>query len=164
MMQKKYNEGVICSVTAWIMENLDQRLSIDDIAAKSGYSKWYLQKIFARYHNETLARFIRKKKLTRCVSELKYTDMPIIRLAVKYHFESQQSFTRSFKQVMGCTPLLCRKRKLEGEAKQLLRASDDPCAICRQVAFTQSERENLLASPAPLKRDLISVRTSYAVR
>ena len=47
-------------MTEWIMANTDQRLSIDDIALKSGYSKWYLQKLFARYHNETLARFIRK--------------------------------------------------------------------------------------------------------
>ncbi len=73
MMQQKYNQGVIDSVTEWIMANLDQRLSIDDIALKSGYSKWYLQKLFARYHNETLARYIRKKKLICCVNELKFS-------------------------------------------------------------------------------------------
>lgn len=147
-MQQKHNEGVINSVTQWIMNNLDQRLSIDDIAAKSGYSKWYLQKLFARYHNETLARYIRKKKLACCVSELKYTGLPIINLAVKYHFESQQSFTRSFKQVMGCTPLFCRKRKLDHEASQRLRASDDPCAICRQADFSRSEQQTAISLPA----------------
>lgn len=50
MQERKYNEGVILAVTDWIVDNLDQRLSIDDIAQKSGYSKWYLQKLFARCH------------------------------------------------------------------------------------------------------------------
>jgi len=58
MNDNKYNESVIVSITEWINHNLDQRLSIDDISEKAGYSKWYLQKLFARYHNETLARYI----------------------------------------------------------------------------------------------------------
>ena len=147
MMQQKYNEGVIDSVTKWILQNLDQRLSIDDIAEKSGYSKWYLQKLFARYHNETLARYIRKKKLVSCVAELKYSNAPIISLAVKYHFESQQSFTRSFKQVMGCTPLFCRKRQLSADTQQAFQLSDDPCAICRKQEFNRSEHEKQLRAP-----------------
>ena len=54
MREKKYNEEVIDSVTEWINTHLDQRLSIDDIAEKAGYSKWYLQKLFARCRNEKL--------------------------------------------------------------------------------------------------------------
>ena len=86
MNERKYNESVIVSVTEWIDNNLDQRLSVDDIAEKAGYSKWYLQKLFARYHNETLARYIRKRKLAACVNDLKNSRTPIISLALKYHF------------------------------------------------------------------------------
>lgn len=133
MNENKYNESVIISVTEWINNNLDQRLSIDDIAEKAGYSKWYLQKLFARYHNETLARYIRKKKLNASVKDLKNSNTPIISLALKYHFESQQSFTRSFKQIMGCTPSACRKRLMNDEAKQQMGDVDDPCALCGYV-------------------------------
>ncbi|MEG3110885.1 MULTISPECIES: helix-turn-helix domain-containing protein [Pantoea] len=130
MNENKYNEGVIISITEWINNNLNQRLSINDIAEKSGYSKWYLQKLFARYHHETLARYIRKRKLAACVHDLKNSNAPIISLAVKYHFESQQSFTRSFKQVMGCTPSVCRKRQLNAETQAQLEKSHNPCALC----------------------------------
>jgi len=147
MTQPKYNEGVIDSVTEWIMSNLDQRLSIDDIALKSGYSKWYLQKLFARYHNETLARYIRKKKLIHCINDLKNSNAPIISLAVKYHFESQQSFTRSFKHVLGCTPLFCRKRQLDKETQQALHESNDPCVLCRQAGFDVTERTREIVAP-----------------
>ncbi|MGK3142544.1 helix-turn-helix domain-containing protein [Pantoea sp. C2G6] len=129
MNENKYNESVIISVTEWINCHLDQRLSIDDIACKAGYSKWYLQKLFARYHDETLARYIRKQKLIASIYELKNSRTPIITLALKYHFESQQSFTRAFKQVMGCTPSACRKRPFNAGAPPLSSGAD-PCGQC----------------------------------
>lgn len=133
MREKKYNEEVIDSITDWINSHLDQRLSIDDIAEKSGYSKWYLQKLFARCRNETLARYIRQRKLAACVYALKSSSTPIITLAMKYHFESQQSFTRSFKQVMGCTPYVCRKRQLDAQTQAQLEGNTNPCELCRQA-------------------------------
>lgn len=149
MGEHKYNESVIISITEWINHNLDQRLSVDDIAEKAGYSKWYLQKLFARYHNETLARYIRKKKLNACVNDLKNSRTPIISLALKYHFESQQSFTRSFRQIMGCTPSACRKRLLSEEAKQQPDYADDPCAQCSYARHEKSQQdERVTCRPA----------------
>lgn len=140
MNERKYNESVIVSITEWINNNLEQRLSVDDIAEKAGYSKWYLQKLFARYHNETLARYIRKRKLAACVNDLKNSRTPIINLALKYHFESQQSFTRSFKQLMGCTPSVCRRRQLDEAARQQLADTANPCALCSYAQPKSSEK------------------------
>ncbi|MBE5253127.1 MAG: helix-turn-helix domain-containing protein [Enterobacterales bacterium endosymbiont of Blomia tropicalis] len=138
MSDKKYNEGVIISLTLWINNHLDQRLTVDDIAEKAGYSKWYLQKLFARYQNETLARYIRKRKLAACVHDLKNSNAPIIGLAIKYHFESQQSFTRAFKHVMGCTPRVCRKRQLDAETQAQLADCPHPCALCMQATTARA--------------------------
>ena len=41
-----YQQQVITQLLAWIEQNLDQPLTLDDIAAKSGYSKWHLQRLF----------------------------------------------------------------------------------------------------------------------
>lgn len=146
MREKKYNEEVIDSVTEWINTHLDQRLSIDDIAEKAGYSKWYLQKLFARCRNETLARYIRKRKLADCVHALKSSHTPIITLAMKYHFESQQSFTRSFKQVMGCTPYVCRKRQLDPDIQARLEGYINPCELCRQAQPVVNTHKRFISS------------------
>jgi len=150
MNENKYNESVIISVTEWINNNLDQRLSVDDIAIKAGYSKWYLQKLFARYHDETLARYIRKKKLNASILDLKNSQVPIINLALKYHFESQQSFTRSFKQVMGCTPSACRKRPLNSETPSHLADSAHPCTLC-SYAQREGDREKCSEVTHPIR-------------
>lgn len=35
---------IITDLIGWIEENLSTTLSLDDIAGKSGYSRWYLQR------------------------------------------------------------------------------------------------------------------------
>lgn len=39
---------IITDLIAWIEENIIPALSLDDIAGKSGYSKWYLQRMFKK--------------------------------------------------------------------------------------------------------------------
>jgi len=39
---------IITDLIGWIEENLSTTLSLDDIAGKSGYSKWYLQRMFKK--------------------------------------------------------------------------------------------------------------------
>lgn len=137
MRAEKYNQSVIKTLTTWIDANLNQRLSVDDIASKAGYSKWYLQKLFAQCTNETLASYIRKRKMIACVNDLKNSNIAIIQLAVKYHFDSQQSFTRAFKKNMGCTPYACRKLKLSAEGHALLETSTNPCGVCERYGLCE---------------------------
>lgn len=35
-----------CDLIDWIEKNLTDKLTIDDVAARAGYSKWHLQRIF----------------------------------------------------------------------------------------------------------------------
>ncbi|CVC77114.1 Right origin-binding protein [Serratia marcescens] len=44
-----HQQQVIEQLLAWIEQSLDQPLTLDDIAAKSGYSKWHLQRMFKQH-------------------------------------------------------------------------------------------------------------------
>lgn len=95
---------VISHIILWIDSNIEQRLSIDDVAKKSGYSKWHFQRMFSDETGQSLATFIRDRKLTYIVDELLFTNESIINLVIKYGFESQQSFTRTFSRKFGSPP------------------------------------------------------------
>ena len=45
------HQKIIQDLIAWIDEHIDQPLNIDVVAKKSGYSKWYLQRMFRTYRN-----------------------------------------------------------------------------------------------------------------
>ena len=47
---------------------------------------------------------MRLRRMAKAVYELKYSDAPIVDIALKYDYDSQESFTRIFKNAFGVTP------------------------------------------------------------
>ena len=48
------HQQIIQTLIEWIDEHIDQPLNIDVVAKKSGYSKWYLQRMFRTVMHQTL--------------------------------------------------------------------------------------------------------------
>ncbi|MBG6017439.1 helix-turn-helix domain-containing protein [Proteus mirabilis] len=104
-----FNIEVIKELLLWIEVNLEKPLLLDDVAIKSGYTKWHLQRVFKQATGLTLASYIRGRRLTKAATELRLTKLPVLTIALRYQFDSQQSFTRRFKAVFGVTPSEYRK-------------------------------------------------------
>lgn len=104
-----FNIEIIKELLLWIEVNLEKPLLLDDVAIKSGYTKWHLQRVFKQATGLTLASYIRGRRLTKAATELRLTKLPILTVALRYQFDSQQSFTRRFKATFGVTPTEYRK-------------------------------------------------------
>lgn len=104
MMQQE----IIHSLTHWIDENLDKALSIDEVAAKSGYSKWHLQRMFRTVTKQTLGGYIRERRLTLAAEALCQTQRPVFDIAMQYGYDSQQTFSRVFRRQFSQTPTAYR--------------------------------------------------------
>lgn len=79
---------------------------------EAGYTKWYFQRLFKKVTGVTLASYIRARRLTKAAVELRLTKKTILEIALKYQFDSQQSFTRRFKYIFKVTPSYYRRNKL----------------------------------------------------
>ncbi|MCO6524356.1 MAG: MDR efflux pump AcrAB transcriptional activator RobA [Candidatus Schmidhempelia sp.] len=104
--------SIISDLIKWIEKNLEQPLSIDHVATKSGYSKWHLQRMFKDVTGKILGTYIRHRRLTHAALALKLTSKPILDIAMQYQFDSQQTFTRSFKKQFKLTPANYRRAEL----------------------------------------------------
>lgn len=104
-----YHESIVSELLDWIEHNLDQSLTLDTIAAKSGYSKWHLQRLFKSFTGQTLGTYTRQRRLTMAATELRLTQNSVLRIADKYQFDSQQTFTRTFKKQFKITPAVYRR-------------------------------------------------------
>ncbi|MCT4705526.1 RamA family antibiotic efflux transcriptional regulator [Enterobacteriaceae bacterium H16N7] len=100
---------VIEVVVEWIDDNLHQPLRIDDIARRSGYSKWHLQRLFVQHTGVTLGRYIRERKIFRAAQDLRETKERVCDIGMKYGYESQQTFTRVFTRRFNLPPGEYRK-------------------------------------------------------
>jgi len=93
----------------YIEENITQELTIESIAKKVLISPFYFQKGFAMLCGFTVSEYIRCRRLTLAGSELVATDEKIIDIAIKYGYDSPDSFTKSFTRFHGATPTAVRK-------------------------------------------------------
>lgn len=100
------NEDIlfIDELIEWIEINLEKRPTLDDVAKISGYSKWHLQRKFKSIVGLQLASYIRGRVLTRAAVALRISRRPIIEISDELGFDSQQTFTRTFKKRFGVTP------------------------------------------------------------
>lgn len=103
--------NIISDLIKWIEKNLEQPLSIDLVADKSGYSKWHLQRMFKKVTGQILGTYIRHRRLTHAALALRLTSKPILDIAMQYRFDSQQTFTRSFKKQFNITPATYRRNE-----------------------------------------------------
>ncbi|WP_130100425.1 AraC family transcriptional regulator [Siccibacter turicensis] len=94
----------------WVEQNLEQRLSIEDVALKSGYSRRNIQSLFKKYVGLPLGSYIRQRKLCRAATLIRLTPMTMSDISLLLHFCSQQAFCKEFKKLFGCTPRQYRGR------------------------------------------------------
>lgn len=90
--------GIIRDLLSWLESHLDQPLSLDNVAAKAGYSKWHLQRMFKDITGNAIGAYIRARRLSKAAVALRLTSRPILDIALQYRFDSQQTFTRAFKK------------------------------------------------------------------
>lgn len=90
--------------------HLTERLDAERVAASVHLSYYHFHRIFTAMTGETLGDYIRKRRLTEAAVALLSSERPILDIALEYQFESQEAFSRSFKQVFGASPGSFRKR------------------------------------------------------
>lgn len=101
--------GIIRDLLTWLEGHLDQPLALDNVAAKAGYSKWHLQRMFKDVTGHAIGAYIRARRLSKSAVALRLTARPILDIALQYRFDSQQTFTRAFKKQFNLTPALYRR-------------------------------------------------------
>lgn len=96
---------------AYIEENISTNLNTKNIAKIADSSTYHFQRMFAYMTGIPLSEYIRRRKMSLAVADLKDDAMKIIDVALKYGYQSPTAFTRAFKSVHGIVPSLV---KLEG--------------------------------------------------
>lgn len=106
------NRDFIYDLIEWLEKNLERKkLNLKEVAHKSGYSLWYLQRLFHNTTGKTLGGYIRSRRLTKAALALRFSQHLIVDIALMYQFDSQQSFTRAFKKQFLLPPSKYRDTK-----------------------------------------------------
>lgn len=92
-----------------IENSINENINIGSLAEKFSLSERHLRRIFSFAFKKTLGDYIRSRKLSASLDDLRKDDNNILNIALDYGFEYEQNYIRSFRREFGITPSDFRK-------------------------------------------------------
>ena len=94
----------------YIESNLENKIDINYAAQTAYMSLSNFYRIFFALTGHLVKEYIRLRRISLAAIELKGSKINVIDIAVKFDFESSDSFSRAFKRVTGFLPSEYRKQ------------------------------------------------------
>ena len=92
----------------YIEDNLTETIDYEEVAKKCYSSSYHFQRVFSILCGFTLGEYIRNRRLTLAGRELTITNAKVIDVALKYGYESPDSFAKAFQKFHGILPSQAR--------------------------------------------------------
>ena len=92
----------------YIENHLTEKIDYDMVAAQSFSSSYHFQRVFSILCGFTMGEYIRNRRLSLAGTELATGTAKVIDVALKYGYESPDSFAKAFKQFHGILPSQAR--------------------------------------------------------
>ena len=92
----------------YIENHLTEKIDYDMVAAQSFSSSYHFQRVFSILCGFTVGEYIRNRRLSLAGTELATGTAKVIDVALKYGYESPDSFAKAFKQFHGILPSQAR--------------------------------------------------------
>jgi len=109
--KKKEYTGKFMSVCRYIDEHFAEDITLEDIAAKAGFSKFHFSRLFKQFTNASFYKYVNQQRIAHAEELLSNADLSVTQIAIQCGFSSTSSFIRMFKQLKNCTPTDFRKLK-----------------------------------------------------
>ena len=100
---KDWIEGFQESID-FMEQHLTDEPDIGEIAGKAALSPFYYQRIFGALCGMTVGEYIRARRMTLAAQDLAGSDAKVIDVALRYGYDSPDSFAKAFQRFHGITP------------------------------------------------------------
>ncbi|SES95018.1 AraC-type DNA-binding protein [Enterococcus malodoratus] len=98
------NSLIVASITGYIEEHLQEKVTLEELANQLNYSKFYLLHAFKETTQQSLYNYIKRRRLNEAAKVLLYSDQRIIEVAIQTGYQSQPAFTKAFEELFKLTP------------------------------------------------------------
>lgn len=109
----------------YIEAHLTDAIDYDKVAAQSFSSSYHFQRVFSILCGFTIGEYIRSRRLSLAGAELTASDVKVIDVALKYGYDSPDSFAKAFQKFHGILPSQARNNgsRLKSFSRLVLKIS-----------------------------------------
>lgn len=112
--QKKsetHSDNVVDQLKKYIEQNLGEDLSRPVLAGKVFLSEDYVSKLFMKTTGMSLPNYIAERRIERAKEYLRTSSLPISKIAMEVGYGNFSYFSKTFRELVGCTPNEYRSRQ-----------------------------------------------------
>lgn len=110
------NDARMREIMQYVLANLDQEISLNELADRMFVSTSTLSRIFKKNTGVYFADYVMQLRVKTALGLLKYSEQNMTQIAMTSGFSNSASFNRAFRKVMGVTPTEYREKYREQEA------------------------------------------------
>lgn len=104
LQKQKIISKPVMQCVDYIYNHIRERITLQDLAEHTGLSTSYLSRVFKFNLGISISDYIREKKIEKAIHLLRYSDKPLIEIAIYLSFASQSHFIQAFESYTGLTP------------------------------------------------------------
>lgn len=97
-------DGIWQSLSEYIDQNLESRLTLSDLAEKCFYNPSYFSRVFKDKFGVSLTEYITRRRLTHAVELLENSDLSVDEIGARSGFADKNSLYHAFARYLGTTP------------------------------------------------------------
>ncbi|MCM3699353.1 GyrI-like domain-containing protein [Paenibacillus macerans] len=99
------------SVKAYMLQNLGEKLSLEQLAEVSHFSKYHFSRVFAAATGLTPIAYMNRLRLNQALAYLLETDKTVLEISALCGFESASNFNAAFRKHFAKTPSEVRRER-----------------------------------------------------
>lgn len=96
-------QGIQCAID-YVEENITEEIDMEEVAKRAYSSPFHFQRVFGILCGFSLGDYIRMRRLSLAGEELSRGNGKIIDIAMKYGYDTPESFSRAFTRFHGIAP------------------------------------------------------------
>jgi len=141
----------------YMEEHLMEQITYEDVAKYVYMSSYHFHRTFSLVTGITANDYIRNRRLSMAGQELSISNAKVIDIALKYGYNSPESFTKAFTRFHGITPSVARRAgmKLKSFNRLLIKIKLEGGTVM-DYRIEKREEFKLLAKIAQFRNESIS--------
>ena len=148
-------QTIIDEIDACIRRRDDEALTLHALAARLGYSDFYMTRQFRAITGLSLRTYLRARRLAFALAEVRDTERRLLDIALDYGFSSHEAFTRAFRAEYGVTPADYRKRPVAVALRTRITAFDRYAFGMEEIGMMKTDGKiNIYFTSIPAHRFL----------
>lgn len=99
-----YSNNLICDILKYIDDNINSKISIEDLEKRFFYNRYYIMKLFKKEIGYTLIQYINSMRIYNSIILIRETSDNLLNIAFKCGFMGIEYFSETFKSIIGVNP------------------------------------------------------------